>query len=262
MRGRQPRSAGEDLRPDRPRLGREDVGTPSVVYAVGDVHGCLTQLRDLERRIVADAAGLPGRKLLVMLGDYVDRGPSSAAVIDHLLAPAPEDFDRVCLCGNHEALMLAFLGQPLAHRDWLELGGEQTLRSYGILFGDLRRRTPGEAGLVDALEAAIPRRHRAFLEGLPVLLDLGDFVFAHAGLAPGVPIEEQSTQDLLWIREPFLRRGPELAQADGRPLTVVHGHTPSSLPTFGTGRIGIDTGAFMTGRLTALRILDGQPFVL
>jgi serine/threonine protein phosphatase 1 len=208
---------------------------PTIVYAIGDVHGCLTQLVELERRIEADAAGIAGEKWMIALGDYVDRGPRSAQVIEHLLQPPPAGFTRFCLVGNHEQMMLDFLDDPVAHAYWLDEGGIETLDSYGI-------------DLFALPDRPIPAPHMRFLRELPISLSLPGWYFVHAGIRPGVSLSAQVDEDLIWIREPFLGA----ALADG--LRVVHGHTPGPLPVATRHRICVDTQCFRTGRLTAARI--------
>lgn len=234
----------------RPRLSLPIGGL--VVYAVGDVHGCLDQLLELEAGIVKDGARYESPKLVIMLGDYVDRGPRSAQVIAHLLGPLPEGFTRICLCGNHEESMLRFVENPDENRDWLALGADRTLMSYNLNPHDVLQAAMQRKGrTADMIGNAVPDEHVAFLRALPAAVFAGRHVFAHAGIRPGVPLEAQTDRDLFWIRQPFLRQGPRL------PLTVVHGHTPGGEPVVGTGRIGIDTGCYVTGRLTALRLLAG-----
>lgn len=220
---------------------------PAAIYAIGDIHGCHRQLVELERLIAEDAAATAGDKWIVTLGDYVDRGPASAAVIEHLLGPAPPGFHRICLRGNHEQMLLDFLADPIAHEYWLGEGGMETLLSYGIDLGGFQ-----EASVVAELLARIgngvPAAHLEFVSSLPAMLVLPGWTFVHAGIRPDVPLERQSDDDLLWIREPFLSaRGP-------LETRVVHGHTPARSPVVTAARIGIDTQCFKTGRLTALRV--------
>jgi len=229
-----------------PRLA-VDPSEYAAVYAIGDVHGCLDALLELEAKISRDAVAIDGRKLIVMLGDYVDRGPKSAAVLYHLTASPPSGFDRVCLRGNHDDAFLAFLdGDPAG--DWVvEHGGEATFISYGVDVEGLRGRHP----LREALRAAVPSSHIEFLKTLPVLLTMGTDIFVHAGIRPGRPMMEQSDEDLMWIRRSFLDLGP------GLPLRVFHGHTPSREPHISSERVGLDTHCYRTGRLTAGRLVDG-----
>lgn len=220
---------------------------PAAVYAIGDVHGCHRQLLEMEQAIIADAAPMRGEKWIVTLGDYIDRGPDSAAVIEHLLQPLPDGFRRYCLRGNHEQIMLDFLRDPANHSYWLDEGGEATLASYGI---DLEREFQGDVlgGFMAYLYEQIPPAHLEFIAGLPLLLSLPGWLFVHAGVRPGVEIDRQSPEDLIWIREPFL-------SGAGMPgVRVVHGHTPTREPVVTPARIGIDTRCFHTGRLTAVRV--------
>lgn len=228
----------------------------TVVYAIGDIHGCLAELRAAERRIIADAAHLPAsRRIILALGDLIDRGPQSAAVLDHFADAPPAGFERLSLCGNHDETFLSFIEDPQANMGWLEFGGEQTLESYGIDVTRLARHR-GAAGLGDIVRATVPDSHIAFLRKLPVALRMGGALFVHAGVRPGVPLTEQSDDDFMWIREPFV------SQPHGLGVMVIHGHTPANEPVFATGRIGIDTGAFATGRLTVLRVFDGEAAIL
>lgn len=221
----------------------------TVVYAIGDVHGCYDELRTLEQKIEADALQFRGRKIIIMLGDYVDRGPNSRRVVEHLMAPPPEGFMRVCLAGNHEVAMLAYLDGHLSLEPWLRVGGRETLFSYGIdpdRLGDLY----GSSEEVDErIREAVPATHVAFMRTLPVMICSERFLFVHAGIRPGIALEAQDEADLLNIRSEFL------AAAHRLDRWVVHGHTIVDVPTLDGRRLGIDTGAFQSGRLTALRIV-------
>ena len=227
------------------------------IYAVGDIHGCDGLLAELQGLILADAAAAPeSRKLLVFLGDYVDRGPDSAAVIERLRHGPPAGFEAVFLMGNHEELMLNFLADPAAGRPWLRNGGRETAASYGVSAADIQHGGAAELGKLgtmrQVLNAGLPAAHRAFLENLLPVHREGDYVFAHAGIRPGVPLAEQSVDDLLWIREPFL------SSPDDHGVVVVHGHTPIDAAEFRFNRINVDTGAVWTGRLTALVLHGGE----
>lgn len=245
------RTAAPADAPKRPRLTFDPAQLKRPVYAIGDVHGCLDTLKAAEQRIrddLQDAALLP---LVVMLGDYVDRGPYSAAVLDHLTEPPPQDFERVALCGNHDAAFLAFISDPASNLGWIEYGGRQTLISYGIEPDKyIDRGRNGIKELRELMSVVIPQAHRQFLASLPIYLQIGSLLLVHAGIRPGVALEQQNDDDLMWIREPFLTKGPEL------PMLVVHGHTPGKQVLFGPRRIGIDTAALNTGHLTVLKIKD------
>lgn len=220
------------------------------VYAIGDVHGCRDRLRALHDAILADAERAdPAQKVAVYLGDYIDRGIDSRAVIDDLLADPLPGFDRVHLKGNHEDFLLRFLERGEDAAPWLLNGGDATLRSYGVdpYAGS---RDPGPRSLRAALSAAMPEPHLRFFCELRLSHVAGDYLFVHAGLRPGVPLERQDPEDLLWIRTPFLD-----SRADHGKV-VVHGHTPASVPEVRQNRIGIDTGAVYGGPLTALVLQD------
>lgn len=230
----------------RARLRLDTAGT--AIYAIGDVHGCLDELLALEEVIIADASRLAGRKLIIMLGDYVDRGPASAQVLDHLLQPPPEGFERICLAGNHEVQMLDYVEGRSGLSPWLAIGAAATLLSYGIdheRLGQVYR----SAGQVDeVIRKAIPAAHLAFLRSLPVLVETPRYIFVHAGFKPELDLERQSDEDLVTIRSAFYERAHLLKKY------VVHGHTPVEDAERDGARINIDTGAYFSGRLTALRI--------
>jgi serine/threonine protein phosphatase 1 len=229
----------------------------TAIYALSDIHGCYDEMAEAERRIIADARSLPGRKLLMYLGDYVDRGPRSSDVLAHLSAPPPEGFDRYALCGNHDDVFLRFLDDPDANIHWLEFGALPTLASYGI---DARHMLFDLGYSVEELRdmtlKAMPAAHIDLLRSLAAAVTFGSTLFVHAGITPGLPLSEQTDEDLMWIREPFLSGGPQL------PLLVVHGHTPGSHPVFGLSRIGIDTAVSMGGTLTILKIAEGKQTIL
>lgn len=236
--------------PARPRRARLQLDmTDTAVYAIGDVHGCLDELLALERVIVADATHLPAaRKLIIMLGDYVDRGPDAAQVLDHLIAPPPEGFERICLAGNHEMQMLDYAEGRSLLPPWLAIGAAATLHSYGI---DPQRldQIYGAAGQADEIiRKSFPAAHLAFLRSLPVLVEAQRYIFVHAGFRPDMALDRQPDEDLLTIRSAFYERAHLLQKY------VVHGHTPVDEAERDGARIDIDTGACFTGRLTALRI--------
>lgn len=234
--------------------GRREPAVPPGrrVYAIGDIHGRLDLLRQLHALILADrAAAAPvDRDVLVYVGDYIDRGPESRQTIDYLAGDPLPDFAVVALLGNHDQTLLAFLDDEGVGPTWSSYGGDATLLSYGVrarpdLLGIERYRDMREQ-----LAAAIPASHLAFLRGLALSCVAGDYAFVHAGVRPGVPLEAQRPDDLLWMREEFLSSDRD----HGR--VIVHGHTPSAAPVVRANRIGIDTGAFASGALTCL-VLEG-----
>lgn len=240
--------------PARPQLAGRPAAVPTGtrLYAIGDVHGRLDLLRQIEELIREDLAA--ARQLvqpfLVLLGDFVDRGFESRQVLDHLLERPLEGFARVLLLGNHDLWLREFLAGAPVGESWLQFGGDATLASYGV---GLDRALPEPERLAAARTALlerVPDSHRRLLDGLELAFGFGDYFFCHAGVRPGLPLEEQDEADLLWIREPFLSFPGELGKV------VVHGHTVSEQPVIRRNRIGIDTGACWTGRLTCL-VLEG-----
>jgi serine/threonine protein phosphatase 1 len=219
------------------------------VYTVGDIHGCDAVLARLHARIEADAASYSGEKVIVYLGDYVDRGPDSRGVIERLMRGVPKGFKPHYVKGNHDAAVLDFLANAETYRAWRGYGAPETLVSYGV-------RPP----LFDALDkfeearvefaAALPAAHLAFLRALETTVIYGDYVFVHAGVRPGLSIERQSEEDLLWIREEFLNSNAR------HEKVVVHGHTPVSAPQRLRNRIALDTGVYATGILSCA-VLEG-----
>ena len=222
------------------------------IYAVGDIHGCIIQLEATLAMIDLDCAFGTAEAaddvIEVYLGDYVDRGPDSRAVMDRLVERSAQHH-TVFLAGNHEALMLEFLDGGLPAEAWCRVGGYQTLTSYGVS-PDLVA-TAASDEVCEALRERLPSSHRALLDSTRDYWAVDGYVFVHAGLRPGVPLERQSRDDLLWIRDSFYRSDEDFG------AVVVHGHTPVDEPEFARSRINIDTGAFATGRLTCLCI-DGE----
>ena len=224
------------------------------VYAVGDIHGRVDLLIRLMQDLREDTASgeYQGRPILIFLGDYIDRGFQSKEVIDFLLSDVVSPFETYFLKGNHEAAMLQFLSDPTIGPRWAEYGGAETLVSYGIQPPRTRTSIDEWKQASAALNAALPPQHLNFLSRLDLSVRVGDYLFVHAGVRPTVPLDMQSEQDLLWIREEFLGDRRELE------AVIVHGHTPESKPYRDGRRIGLDTGAYLSGRLTAARFEHDQ----
>ena len=220
-----------------------------LLYALGDIHGRSDLLADLLTAIEADAAesGL-ARRTLVFLGDYVDRGPDSRGVVEMLISSLPQGFDAYFLKGNHEAMLFDFLRDPSRLDPWLANGGDATLRSYGVDVDGLHRQRTAAETWREAFAATLPFGHRRFLEDLNLMVSFGDYLFVHAGVKPGVPLDAQDPDDLVWIRGEFLHSKETFGKM------VVHGHTPVQAAEVCNNRIDIDTGAVFSGRLTALRL--------
>ncbi len=230
-------------------MDRASLPPGQLVYAIGDIHGRTDLLADLLSSIAADAGlARSERRSLIFLGDYIDRGPDSRGVIDILTSGLPAGFETHFLKGNHEDLLLRFLDDIGELPVWLANGAAATFRSYGVDVTDLHGRRASPEEWQEALRDALPETHRAFFESLRPSLTVGDYFFVHAGVRPGVPLEAQDEQDLVWIREPFLSSESEFGKM------VVHGHTPGAIPVIRKNRIGIDTAAVFSNRLTALRL--------
>lgn len=221
------------------------------VYAVGDIHGRADLLRRLLSLIEADSGERGAAEVRVMfLGDYIDRGPDSPDVLEILSGPPLGPYRVTCLRGNHENALLAFIDDPTRSRFWLDWGGMETMRAYGVTEGrDLR-------DMAEQLDDALPGRHRAFLMSLPVREVIGDYFFVHAGVDPAKPLEKQEERELTTIREPFLDWGQWLGKM------IVHGHTIAPAPEMLPWRIGIDTGAYASGRLTALGLEGDRRWIV
>ena len=225
------------------------------IYAIGDIHGCHDLLEDLLQQILRDDSGRPcaERKILVFLGDYIDRGPCSAEVIDHLLHALPTGFEKVFLKGNHEVMLLDALENPqteLPALFWLRNGGYETLISYNT--GDVKpndQLAPRE--LMQSLAANLPPEHQAFFNSLQSSFRCGDYFFVHAGIHPDRPLNKQRERDMMWIRDRFLFSEKDFGKI------IVHGHTPMKDVDIADNRIGIDTAAVYGGMLTAL-MLEGH----
>jgi serine/threonine protein phosphatase 1 len=211
------------------------------------VHGRADLLDQVLCRIDANlAASRPSRAIHVFIGDYVDRGPSSRAVIDRLIERG-RTHELICLKGNHESYLSEFLRNPAILPAWRHLGGLETLMSYGLT-PTLNPDATGQEQLAAAFDRALPDSHRQFLGDLRLSFTCGDFFFTHAGVRPGIALKDQREEDLLFIRDDFL------SCERGFTKIVIHGHTPVMQPDIRANRINIDTGAYATGRLTCLMI--------
>ncbi len=229
------------------------------VYAIGDIHGEIGLLRQLLDLIAADAQSLADSPVppdLVFLGDYVDRGADSRGVIELLSRQPPPGFRCHFLVGNHEAAMLEFLANPAPGGIWLEFGGLETLASYGVRASS-GSRAPGRLReLRDRFAEALPPHHLAFVKALKPMVVIDGYAFVHAGIRPGRAIESQKVEDLLWIREPFL------GSTRHHGKVIVHGHTIVDQPELLPNRVGLDTGAYASGRLSAAVFWGDQRRIL
>ena len=241
---------------EREEIARPEAALPAGqrVYAVGDIHGRLDLFEVLIAAVEADdAASGSADTTVILLGDLVDRGPDSAGVIARAREWQRGRPVRI-LAGNHEEMFLQSFEKTETLRHFLRFGGKETVLSYGV-----DRQTYQAASVEEVqelMQTAVPTEDRAFLESFEDMIALGDYLFVHAGISPEVPFEEQRTHDLRWIREPFL-----LDDTD-HGFVVVHGHTISPEVELMPNRIGIDTGAYRTGVLTALAIEGSRTWFL
>lgn len=227
----------------------------SVIYVVGDIHGRADLLEQKIETIEND------RNLRrfdtyqeIYLGDYVDRGPGSPRVLDLLIARTAIP-GVVTLRGNHEHVMGGTFAQPELLERWRFMGGLETMMSYGLSY-ELAKGGSSTLQLHAKWLEAVPQAHKEFLEGLVYSISVGDYFFAHAGIRPGIALERQDPRDLMWIREIFLQ------SKRWHGLFVVHGHTPTEKPDFQHNRLGIDTGAYITGNLTVLKLFGTEKVIL
>ena len=220
-------------------------------YVVGDVHGRLDLLDQLLGQIEEDVSNRPAkRNLLVMLGDLIDRGPDSRGVIERMRTYRHEAIKPYCLAGNHEEVLLRILrGERGVLSNWLKFGGAECLMSYGCDPAQLDAKN--ERTALSAIGRAIPDEHARFIAGFADTLSFGDYLLVHAGIRPGVDLSLQTQVDLRWIRSPFLE------SESNHGVVVVHGHSINPIVEQRSNRIGIDTGAYRTGVLTALA-LEGE----
>ena len=234
------------------------IETPKIpdgtfVYVIGDIHGCLDLLVNIHDQIAADAARQPPgvKRQVVYLGDYIDRGPDSRGVVDLLISEPLQGCERIFLKGNHESEMEAFIADPKPNHLWTQYGGMETALSY-----DVRIRAQVSAAdrmleLRDRLVESISPAHKNFFANLRMSYEIGDYFMTHAGVRPELPLALQNPADLLWIREPFLSYPGPFEKI------VIHGHTVTPQPITLPNQIGIDTGAYHSGKLTCL-VLEGD----
>jgi serine/threonine protein phosphatase 1 len=226
------------------------------LYAIGDIHGRLDLLDRLLAEIEADIElRLQAKILIVFLGDLIDRGPQSAQVIERLRKWRPAGATKIFLLGNHEEVFLRVLaGEVGILHDWLRFGGAECLSSYGVSPAEIAKRS--EVAALREIKAAVPAAHYDFLQEFADTFQFGDYLFVHAGIRPGSALAAQSKEDLRWIREPFLSDGSD------HGFVVVHGHTISNQVDERPNRIGLDTGAYRTGILTAMAVEGGEHWFL
>ncbi|MDF1848806.1 MAG: metallophosphoesterase family protein [Parvibaculaceae bacterium] len=231
--------------------GQAEIPDGTIAYAVGDIHGRADLLEDLLSQIVSHSHSTQAKqRVIVFLGDYVDRGWKSNEVLERLSSLTLDGFDTVFLKGNHEEALLSFLDDPNFLDSWRQYGGLETLHAYGLKDLNFRADEDYLKEVHSSFVRAFPKDQMTFLEGLPSSFELGGYLFVHAGVRPGVPLDQQNERDLRWIRDEFLESRMDFGKR------VVHGHCPEEAPQVRPNRIGIDTGAYITGVLTAA-VLQG-----
>ena len=208
-------------------------GIMDKIFAIGDIHGCLGKLE----RLISDIPADPEKDTLVFVGDYIDRSAGGKDVIDFILSLKNIYRNLICLCGNHESMLLRYL-ERVDEEMYLANGGRMTLKAYGISRFDGPR----------TRKAKIPAVHRHFFESLLPYYETEDYIFVHAGLMPGVPLAEQDIDDLQWIRYEFIDSGYDFGKR------VIFGHTHFPEPLIHPNKIGIDTGAVYGGKLTCVEL--------
>ncbi len=226
------------------------------IYCIGDIHGRVDLLQQLHSAIEKDVANYTGGKTIIYLGDFIDRGENSKAVIDVLLNQPLVGFDAIYLRGNHEQTMLDFLHQAEIGQAWLTHGGMAALVSYGVKVAKLPARIEDYIALQSELATRLPKDHLAFLKNTRLSYKAGSYYFVHAGIRPGVALDQQISDDQLWVRDEFL------SYHKNHERIIVYGHSINDEPEIHAHRIGIDTGAYISGKLTALVLeQDTQRFI-
>lgn len=240
------------------RTGEARTPKDTRLYAIGDVHGCLDELKVLHTIIADDLRFRPiPAHQIIHLGDYVDRGPDSNGCIQFLMETMEGAPNMVSLKGNHEDKLFNFLNDPVATAySFLTYGGAQLSRSYGVEPAEIGATENDMIAFRDMLQSTIPSEHLTFMRSLPTSHGVGDYLFVHAGVRPDVPLEDQNDRDLMWIRTDFLYHANPLAKV------IVHGHTPHDEPEFKINRINVDTLAYATGILTCVVLEEDRHLFL
>lgn len=237
-----------------PSTSNNDEKSRKLIYAIGDIHGRNDLLRRLMDLIEKDLALVDENKIdstrLVFLGDYIDRGYESFEVIETLIKLRKNSWDVVFLKGNHEEALLSFIDDPTFGQRWMKFGGRETLMSYDVEVPEIMTEDSDFEGFCREFCKNLPKSHLEFLENLRSYEIIDRYMFVHAGVDPLKPVEEQTDAEYLWIRDRFLQSVRRL------PYIIVHGHTPETRPVWDGRRIGIDTGAYISNNLTAVRIFS------
>jgi len=226
------------------------------IYAIGDIHGKLSLLQKLCDKIHKDIDSHDDDIKIIFLGDYIDRGEDSKNVINLIISLIEADIDVIPLMGNHEKSLLNFLENGDQHSEWLMWGGSETLKSYGVVFEDENGKPYSFNELSTQLAGLMPESHKEFFKNLKLYHEEDDYIFVHAGVRPDRTLEEQEENDLLRIRRDFIQHNHKIDK------TIVFGHTTFEEPHEGKRKIGVDTGAYLTGRLTAVALHEDQRYYI
>lgn len=221
------------------------------LYCIGDIHGRNDLLLEIHEKIKQDVVGFSGRVVIVYVGDFIDRGMFSREVIEILKDNPFPDFDCIYLRGNHEQTLLDFLQEASVASSWLSYGGQATLVSYGVVVNKILTRREEFIEIQKSLRDKIPQSHLGFISKTRLSYEIGSYLFVHAGINPKYSLARQQPEDLMWIRDEFVRSNKN------HEKIIVHGLTVTEEPELLPNRIGIDTGAYASGRLSCL-VLQGE----
>ena len=203
------------------------------IFAIGDIHGCISNLKSIMDTIDIDAQN----DALIFIGDYIDRGPDPKGVVDFVLELSGNIEHVICLLGNHEQMFLDYLHDKNVYKEiFLINGGDHTISSYGVV------------DTADGVKVNVPENHMHFFRSLLPYYETDDYIFVHAGLRPNIPLEKQDIKDLITIRHEFIKSSYDFGK------TVIFGHTPFPRPLIELNKIGIDTGAVYGGKLTCIEL--------
>ena len=235
-----------------------NIETFSQVFAVGDIHGCRDLLQNMHKKILESSQNVEGKKLLIYLGDYIDRGPDIKETIQTLIDFQPENFKQVFLLGNHEQMLLEFIsGSKNSPYIWLGNGGLETFKSYGIdlskYIDDTKMELYHDKKIRKQLLESIPPSHKDFFNQLQLSYEWDNYFFVHAGINPDLPLDKQEKETMLWTREKSFFN-PKMTCSK----IIVHGHTPVEKIEKYPFRINLDTGSFYSGKLSCLKIENGK----
>ncbi len=226
------------------------------IYCIGDIHGRDDLLQQIHDKVASDVSNYNGTKIVIYLGDYIDRGECSKQVIEILLNNPLPGFDSIYLRGNHEQCLIDFLVESKVGKAWFNYGGLQTLVSYGIRYKKIPTSVKDLQAIQNELKQQLPHRHLEFFDRTQLFCCFGSYYFVHAGVNPRSSLKQQLPEDQLWIREGFIEHAKAFEKV------IVHGHTITDEPDFQFNRIGLDTGAYQSGKLTCLVLENDKQWII